>query len=118
MTQKELAEIVHTTEVSISRYTNDTRIPKGDIVVKIANALHTTTDFLLSEEESITLHLPMSSAEAKTECRFREESVHPVFSEAEKQLLDNYNRLSQKMKKVLLRLSETLLKEEEEKNCR
>ncbi len=113
MTQKELAEKIHTTEASISRYTNNTRLPKGDMVVKIANALHTTTDFLLSEEKSITLHLPLSVAEEKTERRFQEADLLPGFSEEEKRLLYNYSRLSEKLKRVLLCVSDTLLKEEE-----
>ena len=50
-TQKELAEQVGTTEVSISRYIKGDRVPKGPILVNIAKALHTTTDYLLGNEK-------------------------------------------------------------------
>ncbi len=50
MTQRELAEAVSVTEVSMSRYINGDRVPKGPIIANIARALHTTTDYLLGRE--------------------------------------------------------------------
>ena len=50
-TQRALAEQVGTTEVSISRYIKGNRVPKGPILVNIAKALHTTTDYLLGNEQ-------------------------------------------------------------------
>ncbi len=50
MTQRELAERVGVTEVSMSRYIKGGRIPKGPIIANIALALHTTTDHLLANE--------------------------------------------------------------------
>lgn len=50
MTQKELAERVETTEMTISRYVRDERQPKAEILSKIASALKTTTDDLLSRD--------------------------------------------------------------------
>ena len=50
LTQRRLAEQVGVTEVSISRYVNGKRIPKGPIVVSIANALHTTVEDLMEKE--------------------------------------------------------------------
>jgi transcriptional regulator with XRE-family HTH domain len=50
-TQKELAEQVGTTEVSISRYIKGDRVPKGPILANIAKALHTTTDYLVGNEK-------------------------------------------------------------------
>jgi ribosome-binding protein aMBF1 (putative translation factor) len=47
MTQRELAERTDTTEVSISRYINNHRVPKATIIVKIANALGVSADALL-----------------------------------------------------------------------
>jgi hypothetical protein len=35
------------TEVSISRYIKGSRVPNGKNIIKIATALHTTTDYLL-----------------------------------------------------------------------
>ena len=50
-TQRALAEQVGTTEVSISRYIKGDRVPKGPVLVNIAKALHTTTDYLLGNEQ-------------------------------------------------------------------
>ena len=48
--QRQLAEAVGITEVSMSRYIKGVRTPKGPLVAKIADALHTTTDYLLGNE--------------------------------------------------------------------
>lgn len=50
-TQRELAEQVGTTEVSMSRYIKGDRVPKGPILENIAKALRTTTDYLLGNEQ-------------------------------------------------------------------
>lgn len=50
LTQRELAERVGVTEVSMSRYIKGDRMPKGPIVANIAAALHTTSDYLLGQE--------------------------------------------------------------------
>jgi len=50
--QKELAEEVGITEVSLSRYIAGSRTPRGPIVANIARALHTTTDYLLGEDST------------------------------------------------------------------
>lgn len=50
LSQRELAEKVGVTEVSMSRYIKGERIPKGPIIANIANALHTTSDYLLGHE--------------------------------------------------------------------
>ena len=52
LSQRELATIVGVTEVSMSRYINGERMPKGPVVARIADALHTTTDHLLGKEEA------------------------------------------------------------------
>ena len=48
MTQRELANKVNVTEVSMSRYIKGDRVPKGPVIANIATALHTTTDYLLN----------------------------------------------------------------------
>ena len=48
MTQRELADKVNVTEVSMSRYIKGDRVPKGTTIANIATALHTTTDYLLN----------------------------------------------------------------------
>ena len=48
ISQKDLARYIGTTEASISRYVNDEREPVAKILYKIAQELHTTTDYLIS----------------------------------------------------------------------
>ena len=47
-TQKELASMVGVTESAMSRYINNEREPKAEIVANIATALNTTSDYLIS----------------------------------------------------------------------
>lgn len=51
MTQRELANQIGVTEVSISRYISGQRVPKANIVVYMADALNTTTDYILGRTE-------------------------------------------------------------------
>lgn len=51
LTQRELADKVGVTEITMTHIINGDRIPKGPIIANIANALHTTTDYLLGTEE-------------------------------------------------------------------
>lgn len=50
MSQKELAEIIGTTEASISRYVHGHRTPKITIASKMAKALHTTSEYIMGYE--------------------------------------------------------------------
>lgn len=52
ITQRELAERIGITEVSMSRYIRGDRTPKGPVVANMATALNTTTDYLLGTGES------------------------------------------------------------------
>ena len=54
ISQKDLARYIGTTEASISRYVNDEREPVAKILYKIAQELHTTTDYLISGTPSLT----------------------------------------------------------------
>lgn len=47
LTQRELANRVGVTEVSMSRYVNGARVPKGPIVVNIAKELGVSVDYLV-----------------------------------------------------------------------
>ncbi len=51
MTRRELANQIGVTEVSISRYITGARMPKANIVVYMADALNTTTDYILGRTE-------------------------------------------------------------------
>lgn len=50
-TQRELANMIGVTEAALSRYLRNEREPKMEIIVNIATALNTTTDYLLSGKE-------------------------------------------------------------------
>ncbi|NMS90558.1 helix-turn-helix transcriptional regulator [Clostridioides difficile] len=50
--QKELATKVGITEASLSRYENNLREPKSEIIVRLAKELKTSTDYLLGVNES------------------------------------------------------------------
>ena len=53
MTQKDLASLSGVTESAISHYLEGDRIPRGATLIKIANALDTTTDYLLGQNEEV-----------------------------------------------------------------
>ncbi|HBH2024227.1 TPA: helix-turn-helix transcriptional regulator [Clostridioides difficile] len=50
--QKELATKVGITEASLSRYENNLREPKSEIIVRLAKALETSTDYLLGVNDN------------------------------------------------------------------
>ena len=50
LSQRELAEKVGITQVSMSRYISGARTPKGPDLANIAKVLHTTTDYLLGHD--------------------------------------------------------------------
>lgn len=51
ITQKQLADLVNTTEATLSRYVSGDREPKAEMLANIATALNTTSDFLLGIEK-------------------------------------------------------------------
>ena len=51
LSQKQLAELANVTEVSMSRYISGDRDPATKTLANIATALHTTTDYLLGNEQ-------------------------------------------------------------------
>ncbi|GAA0234364.1 helix-turn-helix domain-containing protein [Metaclostridioides mangenotii] len=55
LSQRELADKTNLTEATLSRYENDLREPKGEVIVKIANALDVTTDYLLGRTDEINV---------------------------------------------------------------
>ena len=50
--QKELATKVGITEASLSRYENNLREPKSELIVRLAKALETSTDYLLGVNDN------------------------------------------------------------------
>lgn len=51
-TQKELSRKVGVTEAAMSRYLNNQREPKMEIIANLAQVLNTTTDYLISGRSS------------------------------------------------------------------
>ncbi len=49
LSQKELAKKADITEASLSRYENNLREPKAEIIARIAEALECSTDYLLGQ---------------------------------------------------------------------
>lgn len=58
LTQKEVAKLIGTTDVSIGRYEMDARVPKADILNSLAKLYDVEIDFLLTgkEEAETTLN--------------------------------------------------------------
>lgn len=53
MTQKELAVRIGVTTATLSRYISGERLPKIDVVANMATALHTTSNYLLGQEDNM-----------------------------------------------------------------
>lgn len=53
MSQKQLSKMTGITESAISNYVKGTRVPRGTNLIKIANALGTTADDLLSGDKEM-----------------------------------------------------------------
>ena len=51
MSQHDLAKKCQITDVTMSRYIDNSRIPKGPVIVAIAKVLGVTTDWLLGSED-------------------------------------------------------------------
>lgn len=75
MSQKQLAELTNLTESAVSRYVKGERVPKGAILLNIANALGSSTDYLLgltevahplSSEQEIEQAFELIARNAKT----------------------------------------------------
>ncbi len=50
--QKKLCEICGITEAAFSRYMTTERLPRTDVLANIANTLHTTSDYLLGNDNT------------------------------------------------------------------
>lgn len=62
MKQRDLADKVSVSEVSMSRYFNGTRTPKGPILVEMARVLNTTPEYLTGTEGLVHPDIAFASA--------------------------------------------------------
>ena len=62
MSQRELAEKIGITEVTISRYISAQRVPKATEILKIADALNCSCDYLLGFQNELTKETEMETA--------------------------------------------------------
>ena len=63
MKQKELADLAGITEATLSRYENNKREPRGEIVTRLAKILNVSTDYLLDNEISLEDYNSLNSKE-------------------------------------------------------
>lgn len=68
--QKSLAEQIGVTKATMSKYENNINIPNADILCKIADALDTSTDFLVGRTSHIKSYQNSNIAEFSTDKLF------------------------------------------------
>ena len=98
ITQRELAETVGVTEVTISRYINGARQPKSDILFKIAKALGVPADYFNTSNQSV-INNNNDSADKNDLSSLREE-----FPEGVDVLMRAKEELTPKQKKKMIEL--------------
>ncbi len=84
--QKEFAEMLHISPSTMNGYLNDKRQPDFDLVMKMANALNVSVDYLFGGE-----------------CGDK-----PVLSESELALLTSFRRMPPEQQKVFMALAKML----------
>lgn len=90
MTQRELAEAVGVTEVSMSRYIKGERTPKGPVILKIAKTLGTTVEELLSADITVGRETDLEDKQAIADKLTELLQMTRASSRLEKILLDSH----------------------------
>lgn len=90
--QAELAALIHVSVQTISGYETGYAQPPVDILVKIADVLQTTTDYLLGRENEVGFV-----------------EVQPALTPDQQELLDLYNKMSYRDKNQLLGFAKGLV---------
>jgi transcriptional regulator with XRE-family HTH domain len=103
MLQKELAQKIEVTEVTISRYINGDRVPHSAVLSKMAEALQTTTDYLLGNDIKNNL-----AAESYLDNRLRQ--IIYGRSDEENDLLKKVLELPEKDKRLVSEIVDRLRK--------
>lgn len=91
LTQDELAKLVSTTKSTISNYENGHSTPSNDMLILLANALDTSTDFLLGRNSN-------QFSSSKEELEFEEFLNDPRISK----LYSEYKESSEERRDALL----------------
>ncbi|MHC2452861.1 transcriptional regulator with XRE-family HTH domain [Bacillus altitudinis] len=99
LTQEELAKRVKTTKGTISNYENGHSTPSNEMLKDLADALNTTTDYLLGRTENISSE--------QVEYDFNDPDLQIAFKaasdfseEARRQTIDFINYIKEKEKKM------------------
>ncbi|MGG0619695.1 helix-turn-helix transcriptional regulator [Bacillus altitudinis] len=97
LTQEELAKRVKTTKGTISNYENGHSTPSNEMLKDLADALNTTTDYLLGRTENIsTEQVEYDFNDPDLQIAFKDAS--DFSEEARKQTIDFINYIKQKEK--------------------
>ena len=106
LTQKELAKLVGTTEVTIGRYINDKREPNASMLFEISKVLGVSTDYLLGRSSN-----PHTSNKNKTQA----DELEQEFPEGISVLYRANEKLTPEQKEMMLRMIKASFFENEEK---
>ena len=106
LTQKELAKLVGTTEVTIGRYINDKREPNASMLFEISKVLGVSTDYLLGSSSN-----SHTSSKNKTQADELEEE----FPEGISVLYRANENLTPEQKEMMLRMIKASFFENKEK---
>lgn len=61
LSQRELCKMADITEVSLSRYENGSRMPKAEVLARLADVLNVSTDYLIGVTDEKTILNSMSN---------------------------------------------------------
>ncbi|AHL70838.1 MULTISPECIES: helix-turn-helix domain-containing protein [Bacillus] len=98
LTQEELAKRVKTTKGTISNYENGHSTPSNEMLKDLADALNTTTDYLLGRTETISSNqVAYDLNDPELQIAFN--AASDFSEEARKQTIDFINYIREKEKK-------------------
>ena len=98
LTQKQIAELLNISQQSYSDYENEKTQPDFETLIRIADALNVSIDYLLGRTDELggVVAPPLSH-------------TVPELSRDEKKLLDNFRAMRPDLQAVCLNMSKTLL---------
>ncbi|PGC67600.1 helix-turn-helix domain-containing protein [Bacillus safensis] len=99
LTQEELAKRVKTTKGTISNYENGHSTPSNEMLKDLADALNTTTDYLLGRTENISSEqVEYDFSDPDLQIAFK--AASDFSEEARRQTIDFINYIKEKEKKM------------------